>query len=109
MATQSYFQERVAFLMTRIILAAVMEGPEGIFTGSFCPVISSLTCVPPTSITRTLRCFAFGCGVFIGVLAGEGSKVYPEAANSQTATSPCRVEVLIATGAEPTKDRKSVV
>ncbi len=31
----SYFQERVAFLTARTILAAVMEGPEGIFTGSF--------------------------------------------------------------------------
>ena len=59
MATQSYFQERVAFLTTRIILAAVMEGPEGIFTGCFCPVIRSLTCVPPTSITRIAALLGF--------------------------------------------------
>ena len=52
---QSYFQERVAFFTALTILAAVMEGLEGIFTGDFCPVIRSLTWVPPTSITR-MRC-----------------------------------------------------
>ncbi len=73
---QSYFQERVAFFTARTILAAVMEAPDGIFTESFCPVIRSLTFVPPTSITRMLRGLAFARGVFNGVTSWEQSRKY---------------------------------
>src|SRR5271155_3831473 len=77
MEMQSYFQERVAFFTARTILAAVMEGPDGIFTGSFCPVIRSLTFVPPTSIVR-MRCGSgFARVVFFnGVTSWEQSRRY---------------------------------
>ena len=71
MEMQSYFQERVAFFTARTILAAVMEGPDGIFTGSFCPLIRSLTFVPPTSIARMRRGLVLERDVFNGVTSRE--------------------------------------
>src|SRR5579859_7247623 len=54
---QSNFQSETDLFTSRTILRGVIVGPDGYFRGSFCPVASSLTFVPPTSITRT-------CGVF---------------------------------------------
>jgi len=62
--TQSNFQSRTNFLTTRTILRGVMVGPDGYFRGSFCPVASTLTFVPPMSMTSTLRpleCFIVIC------------------------------------------------
>src|SRR5208282_5856469 len=53
------------FFTRPTILRGVIVGPDGYFRGSFCPVASSLTFVPPTSITRTLGDFA----VFSGFMA----------------------------------------
>src|SRR5215831_5392980 len=53
--TQSNFQSRTNRLTMRTILPGVIGGPDGYLRGSFCPVASTLTFVPPMSITRTLR------------------------------------------------------
>src|SRR6516164_6715217 len=58
--TQSNFQSRTNFLTTRTIRRGVMVGPDGYLRGSFCPVVSTLTFVPPRSITRT-ACALTGC------------------------------------------------
>src|SRR6516162_6114329 len=58
--TQSNFQSRTNFLTTRTIRRGVMVGPDGYLRGSFCPVASTLTFVPPRSITRT-ACAVTGC------------------------------------------------
>src|SRR6516162_6601798 len=55
---QSNFQSRTDFLTTWTILRGVMAGPDGYFRGSFCPLASILTFVPPRSMTRTLADFA---------------------------------------------------
>src|SRR4029077_20331894 len=55
--TQSNFQSRTDFFTKRTILRGVILGPDGYFRGSFSPLASILTCVPPTSITRTFRDF----------------------------------------------------
>jgi len=44
------------------MLLGVMVGPEGKRRGSFCPVASILTLVPPTSITRILGSLADAFG-----------------------------------------------
>src|ERR1700720_1245779 len=54
---QSYFQSAVAFFTSETIFRGVMVGPDGYFRGSFCPVASSFTFVPPTSITSTFPDF----------------------------------------------------
>src|SRR5271154_2870715 len=61
METAEYFQPDVAASAADTMRAAVMEGPESILTGSFWPVASSFTCVPPTSMTRTFWCFFVFC------------------------------------------------
>src|ERR1700733_7403315 len=59
METQEYFQSLVAAFTSFTIFFAVIFGPESIFTGSFCPVASTLMCLPPTSMTRMLfSCFS---------------------------------------------------
>src|SRR3984957_13647551 len=55
METRSYFQLRVAVFTSRTIFFAVMNGPEGILTGCFCPVACILIFVPPTSSTSIVR------------------------------------------------------
>src|ERR1017187_10274556 len=55
---QSNFQSFILSFTTLTIFVAVMSGPDGIFTGSFRSVASSLTCVPPTSMTRILGDFS---------------------------------------------------
>src|SRR5579859_1061793 len=57
MVTTSYGQSFTRFFTWRTILAAVIVGPEGISRRSFCPLARTLTWVPPTSTTRTLRGF----------------------------------------------------
>src|ERR1700675_3557295 len=54
METRSYSQSLVASLTCFTMLAGVIVGPEGKRHGSFWPVASILTLVPPTSITRIL-------------------------------------------------------
>src|SRR5438874_7680986 len=44
---------RVTRLTPATMALAVMAGPEGNFTGSFCPVARIFTLVPPISITST--------------------------------------------------------
>src|SRR5215472_17463952 len=58
--TQSKLQSPTNFLTIRTILRGAMVGPDGNLRGSFCPVASILTFVPPTSITRT-ACAVTGC------------------------------------------------
>src|SRR5574340_599418 len=53
METAEYCQSLVALRTEVAMRRAVMSGPDGIFTGVLWPVASTLTCVPPTSITRT--------------------------------------------------------
>ena len=53
METASYFQPAVAFLTAAAICAAVISGPDGIFSGTFRPAQQTFTFVPPTSMTRT--------------------------------------------------------
>src|ERR1700682_985034 len=74
-ATQSNFQSRTDFLTKRIILPAVMEGPDGILRGSFSPVASSLMFVPPTSMTRTLGDFTV-CLAFMDAPTWNPSEFY---------------------------------
>src|SRR5258707_7261801 len=69
--TKSNFQSRTDFLTRRTILRGVMVGPDGYFRGSFCPVASILTFVPPTSMTRTLGDFA-ACAAFIAAPSMRG-------------------------------------
>src|SRR5258707_11451602 len=52
MDTASYCQSAVALRTATTIPRAVIAGPDGIFTGVLCPVASTLTFVPPTSMTR---------------------------------------------------------
>src|ERR1700688_1150451 len=52
MERRSYSQSLVASLTCFTMLPGVMVGPEGKRRGSFCPVASILTLVPPTSMTR---------------------------------------------------------
>src|SRR5467141_1194428 len=54
MEMRSYSQSLVASLICFTILPGVMVGPEGKRRGSFWPVASILTLVPPTSMTRIL-------------------------------------------------------
>src|SRR5215472_1433881 len=56
--TRSNLQSRTDFLTTRTILRGVMVGPDGYFRGSFCPLASIFTFVPPRSMTRILGGFA---------------------------------------------------
>src|SRR2546428_11560993 len=58
METTEYFHPTAAFSTALTIFFAVISGPEGILTGFFCPVASTLMCVPPTSITR-IDCLCF--------------------------------------------------
>src|SRR5215469_4259917 len=53
METASYFQSAVIFFTPATICLAVNLGPDANFRGSLSPVTRTLTCVPPTSITRT--------------------------------------------------------
>src|SRR6266481_3596830 len=69
--TQSNFQSRTDFLTKRTILRGVIVGPDGYFRGSFSPLASILTFVPPTSITRTLGDFA-ACAAFIAAPSMRG-------------------------------------
>src|SRR5579863_3050790 len=57
METTSYSQSFTRRFISRTILAAVMAELEGILRSSRCPVTRTLTCVPPTSITRILLGF----------------------------------------------------
>src|SRR5580704_12095831 len=61
---QSYFQSAVAFFTRLTIFRGVMVGPDGYFLGSFCPVASTFTFVPPTSITSTFGDFPV-CAAFM--------------------------------------------
>src|SRR5215831_17834570 len=71
---QSNFQSRTDFLTTWTILRGVMVGPDGYFRGSFCPVASILTFVPPRSMTRTLLDFA-ACAAFIAAPSGPAESI----------------------------------
>src|SRR5262245_26417170 len=51
--TRSNFQSRTDLLTAWTILRGVMVGPDGYFRGSFWPLASILTFVPPRSMTRT--------------------------------------------------------
>src|SRR5579859_1856880 len=70
---QSYFQSATAFLTKRTILRGVIVGPDGYFRGSFCPVASSFTFVPPTSITRTFGVFPVRAAFIAAPLSYEQS------------------------------------
>jgi hypothetical protein len=52
METASYFQSAVIFFTPATICLAVNLGLDANFRGSPSPVTRTLTCVPPTSITR---------------------------------------------------------
>src|SRR5258707_12113402 len=64
MEMRSYSQSLVASLICFNMLAGIVGGPEGKRPGSFWPVASILTLVPPTSMTRILGDLAF-CAVFM--------------------------------------------
>src|ERR1700726_1695334 len=53
METTEYSQPAAAFRTSLTIFRAVIFDPDGILTGSFRPVTSTFTFVPPTSITNT--------------------------------------------------------
>src|SRR5262249_53369398 len=53
METTSYLHSLTAFRTPDTICWAVIVGPDASLQGSFCPVASILTCVPPTSTTST--------------------------------------------------------
>src|SRR5215471_15233576 len=91
--TQSNFQSRTDFLTTRSILRGVMVGPDGCFRGSFCPVASILTFVPPRSITRTLGDFA-ACAVFIAWSLRSHRAMARETADSESQTLPSQPSCL---------------
>src|ERR1700678_1326392 len=69
MEMQSNFQPLTASLMSRTARAAVMEGPETNLVGSFWPVMSAITWVPPASMTRT---FGSALGAFLESLGADG-------------------------------------
>src|SRR5579863_5403487 len=68
METTEYFQPLVACRTSFTIVFAVIFGPESILMGSFCPVASTLMCVPPTSMTRMRFC-CFGMSARFGMCA----------------------------------------
>src|SRR5215470_6130827 len=53
METVSYFQSAAIFFTPATICPAVSVGPEANLRGSLSPLTRILTCVPPTSITKT--------------------------------------------------------
>src|SRR5271168_283398 len=55
---QSYSQSRAPCFTICTIFCAVMAGPEGYLRGSFWPVASIFTFVPPTSTTKTFAVFS---------------------------------------------------
>src|SRR5260221_2160267 len=84
METRSYSQSLVASLTCLTILPGVRVGREGNRRGSFCPLASILTLVPPASITRIWEVFAFGDFFISNPLNGCGRRKWPSTSRGRS-------------------------